>query len=151
MGHAEGDRKPTPILDTTFNEESAVFSPDARWIAYQSDKSGQREIYLQAFPAGRSVPISIGGGVAARWRGDGQELYYRTLTNHLMAVPVRLSSGRDEVDVGTPVPLLQLQLQGNTINETQYTASRDGKRFLVNTLKEVTLPITLILNWQPKR
>jgi hypothetical protein len=56
------------------------------------------------------------------------------------------------VDVGTPVPLFATQVGGIPQNNyaRNYSVSRDGQRFLVDTLKEVTLPITVLLNWKPK-
>jgi len=65
-------RTPFPVVETTFNETNAQFSPDGKWIAYQSDESGRVEIYVQPFPGpGRKVRISGSGGVQARWRRDG--------------------------------------------------------------------------------
>src|SRR4029453_12475979 len=89
----EGERRRFPVLETTFNETNAQFSPDGRWIAYQSDESGRVEIYVQPFPGpGRKVRISVSGGIQARWRRDGKELFYLGSDNRLMAVPVQLDA-----------------------------------------------------------
>jgi hypothetical protein len=75
-------RKTSVLLDTEFDEWDARFSPDERYIAYSSDQAGRQEIYVRPFdPASRSLTggqwvLSNGGGVAARWRGDGKELFY---------------------------------------------------------------------------
>src|SRR5207245_11037500 len=45
-----GEQKPIPFLESTFNEDHARFSPDAHFIAYASDESGQFEVYVQTFP-----------------------------------------------------------------------------------------------------
>ena len=89
----EGDRKPFPVLATPFNETNAQFSPDGRWIAYQSDESGRFEIYVQPFPGpGRKVQVSGEGGVQVRWRRDGRGLSYLASGNRLMAVPIQLDT-----------------------------------------------------------
>src|SRR5262249_2173060 len=70
----DGDRTPFPVVRTNFQERDGQFSPDAKWIAYQSDESGRFEIYIQPFPGpGERVPISTNGGAQVRWRSDGKE------------------------------------------------------------------------------
>jgi Tol biopolymer transport system component len=149
----EGERRRFPVLETTFNETNAQFSPDGRWIAYQSDESGRVEIYVQPFPGpGRKVRISVSGGIQARWRRDGKELFYLGSDNRLMAVPVQLDARGENVDVGTPVPLFPTRLAGEPQNDSarQYMVSSDGQRFLLDTLTEVSIPITVVLNWKPQ-
>ena len=46
----QGDHTPIAVVQTEFNEGLAVFSPDGRWIAYESDKTGRHEIYVRPFP-----------------------------------------------------------------------------------------------------
>ena len=46
----DGDRRVEPLLDSEFEELNADLSPDGRWIAYQSNESGQDEIYVRPFP-----------------------------------------------------------------------------------------------------
>ena len=80
-------------LKPQFNETNAQFSPDGRWIAYQSDESGRVEIYVQPFRgAGRKVRVSGSGGVQVRWRRDGKELFFLASDNQLMAIPIRLDA-----------------------------------------------------------
>ncbi len=67
-----------------------------------------------------------------------------------MAVSLDLDSRTGKVDFGTPMPLFATQLAGAQFDSSrQYIASKDGQRFLIDTLKEVTLPITVVLNWRP--
>src|SRR5262249_4437718 len=75
----EGERKPVPFQQGKFDERWGCFSPDGKWVAYQSNESGRDEIYVRAFSAatpagGGKWPISSGGGEYPRWRGDGKEL-----------------------------------------------------------------------------
>jgi len=63
----EGDRKPVPFLESPFEDSRAHFSPNGRWLAYQTDETGTRSIYIRPFdPPGRPVRtgkwhISTGG------------------------------------------------------------------------------------------
>src|SRR5436190_18664997 len=68
----DGDRAPFAVGRTPFEERDAQFSPAGKWIAYQSNESGQHEVYVQPFPApGERIRISANGGVqdavARRW------------------------------------------------------------------------------------
>jgi len=140
------------VVDTKFAESNGQFSPDGKWIAFQSNESGQVEVYVQPFPGpGRRTRITRDGGDQARWRHDGRELFYLTPDDRLMAVPMRLDAERDTVDAGRPQMLFALRVNGVPRHAygRHYSVSRDGQRFLVDTLKEVTLPITVVLNWKP--
>jgi serine/threonine protein kinase/Tol biopolymer transport system component len=133
------DRKPQPLLKTKFNEQNAKISPDGNWLAYQSDESGNNEVYVTQFPQpARSWRISISGGVNPFWRGDGKELYFVS-GNKLMAVSV---TGGTEFQSGTPQPLFEIE-------GTNYAPSKDGQRFLVSvvTEKAPAPPINVVLNW----
>jgi len=151
----EGDHKPFVVVRTDFDEREGRFSPDGKWIAYQSDESGHYEIYIRPFPGPGTKfgPISTNGGVQVQWRGDGKELYYLTLDNRLMAVPIQLSSNGQTVLALAPVQLFVTRVAGGGPVQAnpQYTVSPDGKRFLIHTAaQETTTPITVILNLNPK-
>jgi Tol biopolymer transport system component len=146
----EGDRKAFPVVETMFTELNGQFSPDRRWIAYQSDESGKVEIYVQPFPGpAPKTRISSNGGVQVRWRDNGKELFYVAPDGRLNAVPIRIDSRG--VEPGAPVPLFSTPIFGTrNSNSRNYMVSHDGERFLVVILKDVTVPITVILNWKPK-
>jgi len=145
----EGDRTPRPWLNTRFNEPVGMFSPDGKWIAYQSTESGNAEIFLQAFtpraPAsGVKWQLSTNGGALPQWRRDGRELYY--LSNKLMAVEITLGA---EVKYATPKELFAISdIKGANIG-VGYTRTGDGQRFLFVTSAEETslTPFTVVLNW----
>ena len=89
----DGDKKPFAIVKTKFNELWATFSPDGKYIAYQSNESGRSEIYVHEFPEARNKwQVSLEGGTQPLWRGDGRELFYRAV-NAVMAVPVQAGAG----------------------------------------------------------
>ena len=146
-----GDRKPIPFLVTPADETDANFSPDTRWIAYSSDESGQREVYVQGFVADHIPAAGIGkwrisaaGGAKPRWGRDGKELYYMASDRKLMAVRVKFTATTFEV--GDAVPLFATRTRGFF----PYDVAPDG-RFLLNTVTEAATanssPITLVLNW----
>jgi Tol biopolymer transport system component len=148
----DGDRRPFPVVRTPFEERDAQFSPDGTWIAYQSNESGQYEIYAQPFgQSGDRVRISARGGVQARWRADGRELFYLTHDGELTAVPVTLAADRRSLTPGAPMPLFTARVgsvQGIAL--PSYAVSADGERFLFDTLVEQPAPpISVILNWAP--
>jgi serine/threonine-protein kinase len=85
-----GERQTKVLLQTKFNEQDASVSPDGRWLAYDSNESGQPEIYVRPFPdvEGGRWQVSTGGGMEPLWGPKGAELFYRSPTS-LMVVPVR--------------------------------------------------------------
>jgi Tol biopolymer transport system component/DNA-binding winged helix-turn-helix (wHTH) protein len=152
----EGDKKPFPAVKTKFVDAYGQFSPDGKWVAYQSNESGRPEVYLQPFPGpGTKVPVSTSGGAQMRWRRDGKELFYISLDSRLMAVPIRRAPDGDGIDPGAPVPLFAVRV-GDPVPpragyNQSYVVSPDGQRFLMNTVTEEasSSPITVILNWKP--
>ena len=133
-----GDRKPVQFTQTPFGELAGRFSPDGRWIAYQSDETGRFEVYVQSFPDPKAkVQVSARGGGAPYWRRDGRELFYQAPDQRIMAVPIDLSAAAARP--GAPVELFQST--GN------WWPSPDGQRFLMAEETEPPAPITLLLNW----
>src|SRR5688572_21430293 len=135
-----GDRKPFPVLQTPFAESDPRFSPDGRWLAYASDETGRREVYVQSFPTGGGKwQISTAGGSDPRWRADGRELFYRS-NRLLMAVPV---SAGESFEAGTPVVLFDTKSGAHV-----FAPDASGERFLVlaPTGKEAP-PMTVLLDW----
>ena len=145
----DGDRKVLPIANGLFDERDGQFSPDGRWVAFESDESGGEEIYVQPFPGpGRRVPISSGGGSQVRWRADGRELYYLRPDESLMAVPVAIVE--NDLSIGSPIKLFSMTLAPvRSISRQQYVVSTDGQRFLaVDSVPAPLPPVTLLLNWK---
>jgi hypothetical protein len=85
----DGDRKPRPFLNTPAHENAPAFSPNGRWLAYESDESGQRDVYVRPFPGpGARVQVSSGGGVEPIWGRNGRELFFRS-DDRMMVVSIR--------------------------------------------------------------
>ncbi len=145
-----GDRKPVPFLQSEFAEMEPHFSPDGRWIAYSSNESGRREVYLQPFPGpGGKLQVSTRGGRDPRWRRDGRELYFIAADGKLMSVDVAPGA---VPQLSTPKPLFEAPRPDPTALGAfggSYAVSRDGQRFLLRRqVQAPTLPATtVILNW----
>lgn len=149
----DGDNKPFPVLRTRFEERDAQFSPDGKWIVYHSNDSGQHEVYVEPFRGpGERVRISTDGGVQARWRDDGRELFYVTLDGQLVAVPMSVRADGLAVQPGTAVPLFRVRVgSAQDIARHNYIVEAGGQRFLVDSVVEETAaPISLILNWKAR-
>ena len=146
----EGERKPWVWLNTPAFETQARFSPDGKWIAYQSDESGPYEIYLQAFVTGAPASggkrqLSTNGGWVPFWRRDGRELFYLTASGKLMAVEITPGA---ELKAGAPKELFAPS--GSRVStERGYTVTGDGQRFLfVTSAEDASVPpFTVVLNW----
>jgi serine/threonine-protein kinase len=114
------------LLRTSSLESFPRFSPDGKWIAYMSDESGRREIYVRPYPgAGGKVQVSTAGGVRPSWHPNGRELFYQ-LRNRWYAAEVAPST---PFRVGKP----RLLFEGPYISAPGFSwaLGPDGERFLV--------------------
>lgn len=109
-----------------------MLSPDGRWLAYASDESGRREVYVRSFlePGGR-WQISTDGGTEPRWNPAGKELFYRR-GDEMWAVSVTSEPSFQPAvfQPGRPTLLFEgsFELGGNFHN---YDVSPDGQRFVM--------------------
>jgi len=120
------DREAVPLVATPADEDviPCGFSPDGRWLAYRSDATGRREIYVTDFPAGSThYPVSSSGGTDACWSKDGHQIFYWK-GNTVMAVAVR--SG-ETFAAETPHALFDSPVT----NVWGYDVARDGSVFYV--------------------
>jgi Tol biopolymer transport system component len=143
-----GKRTPIPFLQTIFIETQGQLSPDGRWMAYSSDETGTREVWVQPFPAtGAKWQVSTEGGSEPKWRGDGSEMFYVAGAGTLMAVPINVAATTFEA--GVPVPLFETRRPFSGPLVSNYIPAADGQRFLVNTIatERSPSPITVVLNW----
>ena len=141
----EGERKATPVVQSAFVESHGVFSPDGRRFAYDSNESGQSEIYLQEFPGpGVRVQVSSQGGSNPLWARNGRELFYRS-GDKLMAVDIKT-----EPVFEIAVPRALFEGRYNLRGMGNYDVSADGRRFLLVKSGGSAPPVTqlnVILNW----
>ena len=150
-----GERKPFPFLQTEFEEYDAQFSPDGKWISYISNESGRYEMYVKPF-AGSGADAAREGkwqlssnGVsnaviaAARWRGDGREIYYLSEDRRIMVAEVKATGS--SLEVGVVKQLFDVKSRSVVYMPA---ASVDGRRFLLGLpLSHSATPLTLVQNW----
>jgi eukaryotic-like serine/threonine-protein kinase len=138
--------QPQRYVHTQFNEQDGQFlpEPDPRWVAYDSNESGQPEVYVQAFPEpGGKFQVSAGGGRFPKWGPGGRELFYISLNDKLMAVDLKV--GKDSVEPSAPRELFPLPTP--TINFIPYDVSSDGQHFLVQAPPQQGAALSVIVDW----
>jgi dipeptidyl aminopeptidase/acylaminoacyl peptidase len=156
LGGTAANRKPFPLEQSDFAQAAGRFSPDGRWIAYQSNESGKDEIYVRPFDAsaasaspptaGTAVTgkwmVSKDGGTVPLWRGDGKEMFYLAPNGMAMVVDVNTSG---VFQAGIPKPLFKVPS-----GLVYWDATSDGKRFLMPapSATNASAPLTVVLNWQ---
>ncbi len=145
----EGDRTSTLLLNTEFRERHAALSPDGRWIAYQSDESGQYEVYVRPFPdvnTGR-WQVSNDGGEWPLWAPDGRALFYvgaqAMMSVAIETEPTFILGTRESLFDKEPYWTPPIAPQNRRV-----AISPDG-RFLLLKSEDTAGPpsIVLVLNW----
>ena len=148
-----GKPKVEPLIQTMFSETQGEISPDGHWLAYQSNDSGQNQIYVRPFPnvnAGR-WQLSTAGGTRHVWARNGRELFYGGPGGAIMAVPVQTGS---TFSYGNPTKLFDWPTLPAPSPARTYDVSPDGQKFLM--IKESggsdpTTPtpssVVVVLNW----
>ncbi|HEX9493035.1 MAG TPA: hypothetical protein VGA33_07220, partial [Thermoanaerobaculia bacterium] len=133
------DGRLEPFQVTPFDEGHALFSPNGKWIAYQSNESGRQEVYVRPFHGPGKWIISVGGGTSPFWRRDGHELFYAD-GDKFYAVDISTTStlraGKPHLVFGLPFVSV-------------CDVSADGQRF-VAVKSEKPLPIreiNVVLGW----
>jgi len=138
---ATNSQTKTRVLDLSFGGNDVQFSPDGKWLAYESRETGRPEIYVQMYPGpGGKTTISTDGGTAPRWSRSG-ELFYRN-GDKMMAVEIQTTPA---FHAGKPKFLFERNLSNG------YDVTLDGKRFLVikgQDLRPTTSDqLNVVVNW----
>ncbi len=148
-------RTTAPLVSTSFREYDGEISPDGRWLAYESNESGQNQIYVRPFPnvdSGR-WQVSTAGGTGPAWARSGKELFYvDSKDSVLMSVPVQ--TGGQIFSAGAPAKVFDVKVFTGSNGRT-YDVSPDGQRFLlikdsVGSDQASTAPaagMVVVLNW----
>ena len=143
----------TPFVATPFDESGPTFSPDGRWVAYQSNASMRNEVYVRRYPLGpEQWQISNAGGESPMWSPDGKELFYAS-GDTIMRVSI---GGGASLTPGTPVPLFRIpghhaapRLTGSVSRPVISGITPDKQHFLFRLSTEEGLPsINVVLNWR---
>jgi Tol biopolymer transport system component len=143
-------RVPAALLQTTANEIPARVSPNGHWLAYTSDESGRKEVYVQPWPTlDRKWQVSTAGGDEPEWRRDAGELFYIATDGTLMTVAVAIG-GSPVFSASSPHALFQTRAGAPpSPTRNRYSSNPDGRRFLVNTRvsADSARVLTVVLNW----
>jgi Tol biopolymer transport system component len=143
--------KPLPLLQTPVGEARRQFSPDGRWIAYQSLESGENKLYVAPFDvrtplASPARQISAPEAAVPRWGKDGKEIFYVSRRRLMAAVLVFKESA---VEVGKEREVIvpgAASIHG-------YDVSPDANRFVLKLRSQEagSRPMTVVQNWAPAR
>jgi serine/threonine-protein kinase len=127
-----------PVAATNANEAEAVFSPDGRYLAYQSDEAGRSDVFVQAYPSGSKWQVTTTGGSEPRWTSGGRELVYRAGTA-VMAVPVTLQ----------PFSVGPAQALFTVPTLFAFDVTPDGRRFVIalDARNREDISFALITGW----
>jgi eukaryotic-like serine/threonine-protein kinase len=137
---------------TTFLEggarRNAQISPDGKWVAYESNETGDWEVFITTYPvAGGKLQVSRSGGRQPRWRSDGKEIFYIDPHGMMTVVPVTTEPG---LSTGTPTELFATNLRPyvSSTDLFMYDVTRDGTRFIVDRYYRPTTiaPLNIVLN-----
>ncbi len=137
-------RTTTPLMTMTFNEVHPRFSPDGRMVAYASDETGDRELYVRPITGGTPQRISRSGGDFPMWRGDGTELVYLAPEGTFMSVAVRPGPSPVFAD---PVALFTTSPRMDAGDFYRFDMTADGQRFMIQLESERPQPLVLIEHW----
>ena len=132
-----------PFVVSPFYETAPRFSPDGHWVAFSSDETGTREVFVTAFPGpGPHYQASTEGGEEPVWAPDGRTLYYLH-DAHLVAATVSLSP---TFSLGKRETVLDGTYVANMVH-ANFDVSPDGKEFLL--LRQAGSPpaVVVVLNW----
>jgi eukaryotic-like serine/threonine-protein kinase len=147
-----GDKKEYVLLNSTFDDQQPMLSPNGRWLAYSSDESGTYQIYVQSFSSDGKLGsdkklLSTTGGTCPVWRADGNELLFVAADGQMMSAAVKTSGPDFEFE--TPKPLFRTRMMAALPSFHEFDVSPNGQRFLIGTLigDSKAAPPTVILNW----
>jgi Tol biopolymer transport system component len=136
--------KPTPYLQTPFNEINADLSPDGKWLAYVSDEGGHNEVYIDAFPVARNkIKVTDQGAFYGYWSKDGRELMIVSADlKSVLVSEITIAGGT--LNAGPPRKLFELPKPAVTL-----VGMRDHQRFLasMDVTDNTTSSLTLIFDW----
>ncbi len=139
------------VASPKFEERAATLSPDGRFIAYQSDESGRDEIYVRPFPRTEDGrwQLSAAGGEEPLWSRGGREIFYRSRSGEMMAVPV---ASTPAFSSGAPRALFAMTGYARAPGNRAYDVTPDDQRFVllrlvVDSTARASVQLVFVDNW----
>lgn len=132
-----------PVAASSFNETRGSFSPDGRWVVYQSNATGRYEVYVKAFPGGPEHRLTTDGGLMPKWHPSGREVFYRSPANAMMAVGVAAAGDGF-------APAVPRRLFDATGYDETFAVAPDGRRLLMMpalTIEAAATEIRVVVNF----
>ncbi len=121
---------PEPFIRTPADERHPAFSPDGRWIAFESNESGIAQVYVVSYPDKmRRVQISSDGGAFPTWSRAHKELFFRSAGQHIMVAGYE-TKGRSFTP-GKPRVWSDAPLAERPLSSRNFSMSADGTRAAV--------------------
>ena len=138
--HLDGDRKSVPLVHGDASEMGGRFSPNGKWIAYQSDESGRPEVYVTNYPAATAKwQVSTGGGARPFWSADGRQLFFLA-GDRVVAAAVHEGQS---FSASAPRPVEAL---GDKI--VDFAVAQNGRMVALREIDPGKAPLSVVLNWQ---
>jgi Tol biopolymer transport system component len=138
---ADGHGEPTRLM-TLATGFGVSFSPNGRWLAYDSADSGNRDTFVVPFlGAGRKWQIDTAGGFGPHWVGS--HIYY---FNERSLMRTEVTEHDSTIAIGNEETLFPVN------DLLDYDVAPDEKRILLlQTLDEANkAPLSVMLNWTQK-
>ena len=148
--------KAAPLIRTPFHEANASASPDGKWLAFTSNRSGHPELYVQRLEvqdtlkiAGEPYRVSSQGAVCLRWRRDGREIFYLAGNGQVYGAPVDLAARTPAI--GAPQPLFKIGADAIAAvhSVVGFDVAADGNSFLIPAVSAAEASkLIAIQNWE---
>ncbi len=126
-------------------QRGARFSPDGRWVAYQSTEKGTADVFVRPWPElDAGYQISSGGGTEPLWAPDGKSIYYRH-RDQVIEVPISVRDGA--IERGAPRVLFAGVFHVDRSGDQSWDIARDGRFLMLRPVPGGHLELAVTLNW----
>jgi serine/threonine-protein kinase len=161
--HAIQEKKALPLIASPgFNQNASAFSPNGKWVAYQSDEPGSPGLFVQPFPTAGGAKFlidALGAQAAGRygyfptWSPDSKEVFFhRSGVGVLHGVRIQTEPAFTKSE---PSNMAVTNFRYDP-KIRKYDITPDGKQFLMLFGSQSTTPavgpgepseIRVVLNW----
>jgi serine/threonine-protein kinase len=126
-------------------QRGARFSPDGRWVAYQSTETGVENVFVRPWPAmDARYQVSTEGGFEPIWSRDGRELFFRQ-RNAVMAVAITVRDST--IERGSPQQLFAGTYATDRSGDQSWDIGPDGRFLMLRPVPGPRMDLRVVLNW----